>query len=164
MRRLKAQLMGMFSGKSQPPPPLIQLIYLTQPQIGWAAIPPLKSLRCEQAPDEKIGSNKLISIPNPNPVIRSKFSPELAEFTSAKVKCGGKRRARPLCFVKPGPHERFKFGVRQAAQDRAMSNSVGGHEPRFQLVITAIENNGPSDGWIRRAKVDVNRSFTAAVS
>ena len=96
MRRLKAQLMGMFSGKSQPPPPLIQLIYLTQPQIGWAAIPPLKSLRCEQAPDEKIGSNKLISIPNPNPVIRSKFSPELAEFTSAKVKCGGKRRARPL--------------------------------------------------------------------
>jgi len=81
-------------------------------------------------------------------------------MTSATVKCGGKGTA----FVKPGPHERFKFGVRQAAQGRAMSKSVGGHEPRFQLVITAIENNGPSDGWIRRAKVDVNRFFTAAVS
>ena len=73
------------------------------------------------------------------------------------MKCGGKGKA----FEKPGPHERFKAGRRLVAQKLAMEQ---GHAPQFQRVVNAIEEHGASEGWKRRAKVDVTHFYLAAVS
>ena len=72
------------------------------------------------------------------------------------MKCGGKGKA----FEKPGPHDRFKTGIRLIAKELAMER---GHAPQFQLVADAIEEHGASDGWKRRARVDVTPFYLAAV-
>lgn len=74
------------------------------------------------------------------------------------MKCGGKGKA----FEKPGPHERFKAGVRRVARERAMADR--GHAPQFQLVVDAIDGTGATDFWKRRAKADVTPFFLAALS
>jgi hypothetical protein len=74
------------------------------------------------------------------------------------VKCGGKGKA----FEKPGPHERFKAGVRRVARERAMADR--GHAPQFQRVVDAIDGTDATDFWKRRAKVDVTPFFLAALS
>ena len=72
-------------------------------------------------------------------------------------KCGGKGSA----FEKPGPDDRFKAGIRRAAQELAMEQ---GHAPQFQLVSNTIEEHGATDGWKRRAKIDVTVFYNAAIA
>ena len=76
--------------------------------------------------------------------------------TLATVQCGGKGKA----FEKPGPHDRFKAGVRERARDMAQDR---GHDPRYQKIVDTIEGVGPTPGWKKRAKVDVTPYYVAAL-
>ena len=80
----------------------------------------------------------------------------LAAPTLATVQCGGKGKA----FEKPGPHDRFKAGVRERARDMAQDR---GHDPRYQKIVDTIEGVGPTPGWKKRAKVDVTPYYVAAL-